>query len=365
MQVLIVRNNANPQAIDASLLLAAYLATQQLGYVLVDSSDLGRNASSEEVEAALAAGVDLAVALGGDGTILRTAHQVGTSGVPILGINFGRLGFLANSSDEGVVAVAAAALAGDVVAERRTNLRIDVVCEGEADPFEDDEADAGCGAGRAFEEGDGVEGGSARGGAFGAAQAAPTAPAAAQAAPNAPAASPAPTAPRSFFALNEVAVTRGAFGRIVDFSLDISGAHIADMRGDGLVVATATGSTAYALSAGGPLVAPGFGGLVTVPLAPHTLHSRAIVTAENDVVEMGLAPTAADREAAVFVDGELLEARPPREARLRAPWRSPHRAAAAQVRKLLRTRRKGVLLISGHIVAPKMRLRNRGAFSGR
>ena len=79
------------------------------------------------------------------------------------------------------------------------------------------------------------------------------------------------------------------------------------MRGDGLVVATATGSTAYALSAGGPLVAPGFGGLVTVPLAPHTLHSRAIVTAENDVVEMGLAPTAADREAAVFVDGELLE----------------------------------------------------------
>ena len=99
----------------------------------------------------------------------------------------------------------------------------------------------------------------------------------------------------------------GAFGRIVDFSLDISGAHIADMRGDGLVVATATGSTAYALSAGGPLVAPGFGGLVTVPLAPHTLHSRAIVTAENDVVEMGLAPTAADREAAVFVDGELLQ----------------------------------------------------------
>ena len=88
---------------------------------------------------------------------------------------------------------------------------------------------------------------------------------------------------------------------------DISGAHIADMRGDGLVVATATGSTAYALSAGGPLVAPGFGGLVAVPLAPHTLHSRAIVTAENDVVEMGLAPTAADREAAVFVDGELLE----------------------------------------------------------
>ena len=140
MQVLIVRNDANPQAIDASLLLATYLATQQVGYVLADSSGLGRGKDARSVDAALAQGVDLAVVLGGDGTILRTAHHVGTSGVPILGINFGRLGFLANAADEGVVAVAAAALAGDVVAERRANLRIDVVCEGDADPFGDDAA---------------------------------------------------------------------------------------------------------------------------------------------------------------------------------------------------------------------------------
>ena len=111
---------------------------------------------------------------------------------------------------------------------------------------------------------------------------------------------------RTFFALNELAVTRGANGRIIDFSLGISGAHIADMRGDGLVVATATGSTAYALSAGGPLVAPGFNGLVAVPLAPHTLHSRAIVTAANDVVEMDLSLNRDPREAALFADGELL-----------------------------------------------------------
>ncbi len=101
-----------------------------------------------------------------------------------------------------------------MVAEQRTNLRIDVVCEGEADPWDDDEDDAS--------------------------------------------ASDLDNPARTFFALNELAVTRGANGRIIDFWLDISGAHIADMRGDGLVVATATGSTAYALSAGGPLVAPGF-----------------------------------------------------------------------------------------------------------
>lgn len=261
MHILIVRNNSNSQAVDASLLLATYLATQGLEYTLVDSSDLSCRCDHDDVNAALSAGVAMTVVLGGDGTILRTARQIGTSGVPILGINFGRLGFLANSSDDGVIAIVSSALAGDVVAEQRTNLRIDVVCEGEADPWDD-------------------EGGAE--------------------------ASDVDDPARTFFALNELAVTRGANGRIIDFSLGISGAHIADMRGDGLVVATATGSTAYALSAGGPLVAPGFNGLVAVPLAPHTLHSRAIVTAANDVVEMDLSRNRDPREATLFADGELL-----------------------------------------------------------
>ena len=261
MHILIVRNNSNSQAVDASLLLATYLATQGLEYTLVDSSDLSCRCDHEGVNAALAAGVAMTVVLGGDGTILRTARQIGTSGVPILGINFGRLGFLANSSDDGVIAIVSSALAGDVVAEQRTNLRIDVVCAGEVDPWDDD-SDA------------------------------------AMADVDDPA--------RSFFAFNELAVTRGANGRIIDFGLSISGDHIADMRGDGLVVATATGSTAYALSAGGPLVAPGFNGLVAVPLAPHTLHSRAIVTAANDVVEMDLSLNRDPREATLFADGELL-----------------------------------------------------------
>ena len=278
MRILIVRNNSNSQAVDASLLLATYLATQGLDYTLVDSSDLSCRCDHEELNGALASGVEMAVVLGGDGTILRTARQIGTSGVPILGINFGRLGFLANTSDEGVVAVVAAALAGDVVAEQRTNLRIDVVCEGERDRWGDD-----VGTLDDADEGEGPGG--------------------------APFASgfPCGSDARTFFALNELAVTRGAHGRIIDFGLSISGARIAGMRGDGLVVATATGSTAYALSAGGPLVSPGFAGLVAVPLAPHTLHSRAIVTASNDVVEMDLSHNADTREATLFVDGELLE----------------------------------------------------------
>lgn len=298
MHILIVRNNSNSRAVDASLLLATYLATQGWDYTLVNSSDLTCRCDHDEVNAALAAGVEMAVVLGGDGTILRTARQVGTSGVPILGINFGRLGFLANSSDDGVVGIVASALAGDVVAEQRTNLRIDVVCEGEADPWDEGED------------------GAFAGGGFGDAGLAASDPGA-----------------RTFFALNELAVTRGANGRVVDFSLGISGAHIADMRGDGLVVATATGSTAYALSAGGPLVAPGFTGLVAVPLAPHTLHSRAIVTAANDVVELDLSKNADTREATLFADGELLT--------FDAPVRRVYVSRGAAPTVLLRYQREG------------------------
>lgn len=261
MHILIVRNNSNAKAVDASLLLAAYLGTQSIGYRLVDSSDLSYVGDADDIGVIGPETCDLAVVLGGDGTILRTARLVGTTGVPILGINFGHLGFLANASDEGVVAIVAAALAEDAVRERRTNLRIDVLCEG------DDLDDVPC-----DDEPMRAENGELR----------------------------------TFFALNELAVTRGAMGRVIDFSLSISDSHIADMRGDGIVVATATGSTAYALSAGGPLVSPGFEGLVAVPLAPHTLHSRAIVTAKSDIVEVDLTSNQASREATLFVDGELL-----------------------------------------------------------
>lgn len=265
MLVLVVRNNSNSQATDASLLLGTYLASQGIDHALVDSRDLVGPAEVGEVRRTIERGVDLVVVLGGDGTILRTARQVGTLGVPILGINFGRLGFLANASDDGVVAIVASALAGDVVRERRANLRIDVVCEGEPDPCDDDAAQGGMSAA---------------------------------------------VGPRTFFALNELAVTRGANGRLIDFSMGVSGADVAQMRGDGVVVATATGSTGYALSAGGPLVSPGYGGLVVVPLAPHTLHSRSLVTGESDVVEIRLLDPSENsypREATLFVDGELLE----------------------------------------------------------
>ena len=263
MHIIIVRNNSNPQAVDASLLLVAYLASQSIDYTLLDSPDIAGLARDERITEALDAGASLAVVLGGDGTILRAARQVAGANVPILGINFGHLGFLANASDDGVVRIVSDALAGDVVSERRATLRIDVVCEGETDPWADDADDV---------ESDDE-----------------------------------PRTPRTFFALNELTVARGANGRIIDFALGISGTPLAHMRGDGVVVATATGSTAYSLSAGGPLVSPGFDGLIVTPLAPHTLRARTIVTSESDVVEIDLEKTGPSQEHVLFVDGEAID----------------------------------------------------------
>ena len=238
MNILIVVNTSNGKAIDAGALLSAYFASQGIDY---------ESYAANEVEQVVAEGAnripcyDMAVALGGDGTILHTANAVHANGAPILGINFGHLGFLANKADDGVMKIVAAALAGDVTYDKRANLHAVVT----------------------YEDGSEYE----------------------------------------CFALNEVNLARGSSGRIVDYNLFVSGDFLYRMSSDGLVVSTATGSTAYALSAGGPLVAPGFQGLVVVPLAPHSITSRAVLTEANDVVEVEFGLDPSHSEVELFVDG--------------------------------------------------------------
>ena len=259
MQVLIVRNSSNKQALEATLLLGAYFDAQGIGYDVLESDALFERPFARPAEVGLQGDHELAVVLGGDGTLLHTARLLRGKETPILGVNFGHLGFLTNDGEDGIIDLVSRALADELLRESRTNLHIDVVCEGEADPF-DDASDA----------------------------------------------SHVEHEAHSYFALNEVAVTRGALGRIIDLSLDISDTFIGDVRGDGIVVATATGSTAYALSAGGPLVAPGYHGLIVVPIAPHTLHSRTILTSENDTVCITLGDKDGNREATLFLDGNML-----------------------------------------------------------
>ena len=179
-----------------------------------------------------AEGCDLVVSLGGDGTLLRAARIVGYAGVPIVGISYGHLGFLTAAGPDELLETVADALAGELHVSRRATL--DIECE-----FED------------------KAGGSHV---------------------------------RHCFALNDFAVSRGGAGNMVEFDVSVSGKHIDRLRGDGFVVSTATGSTGYALAAGGPIVTPEFTGMVCVPIAPHTILARAFLTSPSDVVEIEMSP---------------------------------------------------------------------------
>ena len=265
MHILIVRNNSNAGAIAASHELIAYFQQQGIGYGACDAFDLPRFPNKPIDDEDDSSGltcvdetgshtVDMVVVLGGDGTVLRAARMVGTSGVPILGINFGHLGFLSNPSNGGVVQVVEAALAGDVTREERSNLHVEASMA-------------------TFDEQGALTGDSHF---------------------------------ATFFALNELAITRGNLGRVVTLSVAVNGDAFMTIRGDGVVLASATGSTAYALSAGGPVISPAHRGMVMVPLAPHSLRSRAAVTADGEVVTIDLAGDDATRSSSFFIDGALL-----------------------------------------------------------
>ena len=188
-------------------------------------------------------GTDLVVSLGGDGTLLRAAAIVGYGEVPILGLSYGHLGFLTGADSSAIVRTVSRAMAGDLHVSRRATLSVDV-------RFVD---------------------------------AAPL---------------------TGLFCLNEVALSRGAMGAIVEFDIAVSGNPIDRLRADGFVVSTATGSTGYALSAGGPIVTPSFTGMVCVPIAPHTILARAFLTSPSDVVEITMNPER-PVERLVFCDGRL------------------------------------------------------------
>ncbi|MBI4505984.1 MAG: NAD(+)/NADH kinase [Chloroflexi bacterium] len=187
-------------------------------------------------------GLSLVVALGGDGTILRVGRVVAVHGVPLLGVNLGRLGFLSELEPGDVDAALPSYLRGDCWVEERTMVRATVRASADGPPTQ------------------------------------------------------------SYDALNEVLVGRGGLSRIVRLSLSVDGAPYATYRADGLIVATPTGSTAYALAAGGPVLSPYVPALVLIPVAPHLSLARALVVPDQATVQVSLA---ADHQAVLSVDGQV------------------------------------------------------------
>ncbi|MHB8670735.1 MAG: NAD(+)/NADH kinase [Acidimicrobiales bacterium] len=231
---------------------AARLATETAGWLMArghqvrvpksDAGELGLDECSFEPDR-LAPGCDLALSLGGDGTILRTVELVANAGVPVLGVNIGHLGYLTEVEPAEVQSGLERFLAGDYSVEERMTLSVEVASE--------------------------------RG----------------------------TIAPGPHLGLNEAVVEKPRSGHTIHLSVDIGERFFTTYAADGMIVATPTGSTAYAFSVRGPIVSPGLQALVLTPVSPHMLFDRTLVIEPRHAVRIVVRD---DRPAMLTVDGQEL-----------------------------------------------------------
>ncbi|MFU8895994.1 MAG: NAD(+) kinase [Gammaproteobacteria bacterium] len=234
----------DPRVGDSMLILAQHLAAAGIRVLLdpeirMEFPDLQVESLPE---AELVAAADLVVAIGGDGTMLYASRLVAGRGVPLLGINRGRLGFLADITPGEMLRRLDEILAGEYEEDQR--LMLEAV----------------------IENGD---------------------------------------EPRRALALNDVVLQKRDTGRMLDFENWIDGVYVNTHGGDGLVIATPTGSTAYALSGGGPILHPSLDAITLVPICPHTLSDRPIVIRADARLEIRVLERP-DTRAEVSCDGQPL-----------------------------------------------------------
>ena len=182
--------------------------------------------------------IDMLISIGGDGTLLNAVHLIGQAGIPVVGINFGHLGFLTTAGRDDIEKLAECLCEGHYSIEQRTML--EVIVSGPIDGTSDGYLD-----GRPENATQG------------------------------------PIQSQTLYALNEVYLHRLAHSPLLHTQVEADGQQLATYAADGLIVATPTGSTAYSLSCGGPILAPGSGSLVITPIAAHTLTQRPIVLADS------------------------------------------------------------------------------------
>lgn len=240
--IALMGNFADAQVLESVRILADYLPTKG-AQVLVDASaacDALPDAAKRVPAARLTEQANLIIAVGGDGAMLNAARLGAKGGIPMLGINRGRLGFLADVSPQDQLEPFDRLLAAEFDREERMLLHAEIVADG-------DTIDCG-------------------------------------------------------LALNDVVIKRQETGRMLEFQSYVDGTYVNTHGGDGFIVATPTGSTAYALSCGGPIVAPNLDAIVLAPICPHTLSDRPIVIPAASVTEVQLVEHQTD-VAEVCCDG--------------------------------------------------------------
>jgi NAD+ kinase len=229
--------------------LLPHLKSRGVEVLLTETAPGLETAGATQVtEAGLGARADLVIAVGGDGTLLYAARLVAHHGVPLLGVNRGRLGFLTDVSPKDMLSSVDAALAGELEKDERPMLAAQL---------------------------------HAASGAI-----------------------------VHALALNDVVMQKHDTGRTLDFETRIDQRFVNTHDGDGIIVASATGSTAYALSCGGPIIEPHLEALVIAPICAHTLSDRPIVVSSRSVIEVALLERP-DTQADVSCDGMRLGALTP------------------------------------------------------
>ena len=236
----------DPSVGETAVTLLPHLAARGLTTLVQADADRSRLAGAVTAvsDEELVSRAQLGIVIGGDGSLLYAARLVAGSGLPLLGINRGRLGFLTDVMPQDMFDSIDAALEGRCELDERPLLEACIATPGRED--------------------------------------------------------------RRQLALNDVVLSKWETGRILDFETYVDGRYVNTHGGDGLVVASATGSTAYALSCGGPIVDPSLDVLVVVPICPHTLSDRPIVVSRHSNVSIRLHERAGTR-AQVTCDGVVLD----------------------------------------------------------
>jgi NAD+ kinase len=226
--------------------LADWLRAHEITPVFEQETAALAGITSDEVmpRDELPGAVDLIIILGGDGTLLGMATRIAQTGrdIPILGVNFGSLGFLTETRIDELYAVLESVVAGTTVYDDRAMLAADAYRAGEH-----------------FD---------------------------------------------ARIVLNDVVFTKAALSRMIELSVSVTAGMVTRVRADGLIVASATGSTAYNLAAGGPIVHPRVDALVITPIAPHTLTNRPIVISGSDIIEVTPHVGGTTDEVFVTYDGQ-------------------------------------------------------------
>lgn len=246
--------SGQPQAAPTVRALVKWLVEHGID-VVVDSECAAMTGLEPESHQELARRVDLIAVFGGDGTLLKVARATGTRRVPILGVNLGTLGFLMEISFEEVLPTLERVLAGEARVVSR--MRLEVVASR-----------------------DGRELG-------------------------------------RYLALNDAVITKTALSRMIDLEAFADGGKVTTYHADGLIVSTPTGSTAYSLSAGGPLLLPGLNAVVLTPICPHSITQRPVVLPRDSQIEVvmhtrggALALTVDGQEGLDLVDGDRVIVQP-------------------------------------------------------